>query len=133
MKPTVLITGGNGFIGRKLTDTLLQAGFQVRITSRREPKAQPANPAVRVVRVDYNNVPSLQKAMDGCEGVFNLAAAIFGFSRADFERANVVAAQYVVPAANQTPGLKTFVHVSSLAASGYAADKNHPRSETDEP
>jgi len=80
MKPTVLITGGNGFIGRKLTDTLLQAGFQVRITSRREPKTQPANPAVRVVRVDYNNVPSLQKAMEGCEGVFNLAAAIFGFS-----------------------------------------------------
>lgn len=133
MKPTVLITGGNGFIGRKLTDALLQAGFQVRITSRREPKTQPANPAVRVVRVDYNNVPSLQKAMEGCEGVFNLAAAIFGFSRADFERANVVAAQNVVAAANQTPGLKTFVHVSSLAASGYAADKNHPRTETDEP
>ncbi len=133
MKPTILITGGNGFIGRKLTDLLLLEGYNVRVTSRRMPKHQPANPAVKVVRVNYDDVESLKQAMEGCQGVFHLAAAIFGFNRADFEHANVTATQNVVQAANQTPGLETFVHVSSLAASGYAEDKDHPRTEEQTP
>ncbi len=133
MKPTVLITGGNGFIGRKLTDELLREGFNVRIISRREPKRQPANPAVRIVRADYNNPQSLQKALAGCTAVFHLAAAIFGFKRADFERANVTATQNVVQAVNMMPGIEAFIHVSSLAASGYAPDKEHPRTEEQTP
>lgn len=129
MKNTVLITGGNGFIGRKLTDRLLQDGYAVRIVSRRAPKSQPANPNVTVVKADYNNVESLKKAMEGCTAVCHLAAAIFGFNYRDFEQANVTATQNVVAAANQTPGLTSFLHVSSLAASGYAKDKKHPRTE----
>ena len=52
MKKTVLITGGNGFIGRRLTDVLLQEGYQVRIVSRREPQNKPVNPNVTVVKAD---------------------------------------------------------------------------------
>lgn len=133
MKNTILITGGNGFIGRALTDKLLQEGYNVRIVTRRTPKQQPANPAVTLVQADYNEVQSLEKALSGCVGVFHLAAAIFGFNRADFEQANVIATQNVVSAVNNTPEIKTFVHVSSLAASGFAADKEHPRTEDMEP
>lgn len=133
MKNTILITGGNGFIGRALTDKLLQEGFNVRIVTRRTPKAQPANPAVTLVKADYNDVESLKKALQGCVGVFHLAAAIFGFNRQDFEKANVAATRNVVEAVNQTPDIKTFVHVSSLAASGFAPDKAHPRTEEMEP
>lgn len=129
MKDTVLITGGNGFIGRALTDQLLAQGYQVRIISRRKPKTQPANPAVTVVQADYQNTASLVKAMEGCVGVFHLAAAIFGFNYHDFEKANILATQHVVEAVNQTPSIKTFVHVSSLAASGFAPDAQHPRTE----
>ena len=129
MKPTILITGGNGFIGRALTDKLLKEGFQVRIATRRDPKAQPANPSVSLVRADYHDISSLQKAMNGCQGVFHLAAAIFGFNRQDFEKANVTATQQVVEAANRTKTIQTFVHVSSLAASGFATDRGHPRTE----
>ncbi len=133
MKPTLLITGGNGFIGRALTDKLLKEGYNVRITTRRAPKKQPANPAVMLVQADYNDVKSLQKAMEGCLGVFHLAAAIFGFNFQDFEKANVTATQNVVEAVNKTPSVSTFVHVSSLAASGFAADKNMPRTEEMQP
>lgn len=129
MKPTLLITGGNGFIGRALTEKLLQHGYQVRIVSRRKPVVQPANPAVKLVQADYGDVVSLQRALDGCEGVFHLAAVLFGFNRADFEKANVLGTQNLVQAVNNTPQIKTFVHVSSLAASGFATDKNHPRTE----
>lgn len=129
MKPILAITGGNGFIGRVLADKLLKEGYQVRILTRRVPREHPANPAVYFVQVDYSNVDSLQQALAGCEGIFNLAGAIFGFSYQDFEKGNVQTVQNIVKAANRTRGLKTFVHVSSLAASGYAKSIKHPRLE----
>ena len=133
MKPTLLITGGNGFIGRALTDKLLHEGYNVRILTRRKPTHQPANPAVTFVQADYNNVPSLQAAMQDCEGIFNLAGTLFGTCYKDFEQGNVTAVKNIVTAANQTPTVKTFVHVSSLAASGYAKRIRRPRIETDAP
>lgn len=129
MKPTLAITGGNGFIGRALTDKLLQEGFSVRILTRKKVNTPPANPAVTLVQADYEDVNSLKQAFEGCVGVFHLAAAIFGFNRADFEKANITHTQHVVQAANETPTLQTFVHVSSLAASGFAPDAQHPRTE----
>lgn len=129
MKHTLLITGGNGFIGRALTDKLLQEGFNVRIVTRKHPTQQPANPAVSLVQADYGDVNSLKHVMEGCVGVFHLAAAIFGFNRQDFEKANVLHTQNVVQAVNEMPQITTFVHVSSLAASGFAPDAQHPRTE----
>ncbi len=128
MKPTVLITGGNGFIGRALTDKLLREGYQVCILTRRA-VSRPANPSVSLVQADYTDVFSLKNALVGCEGVFNLAGAIFGFNYQDFERGNVTPVKNLVQAVNQTSSVKTFVHVSSLAASGFATDPAHPRLE----
>ncbi len=130
-KPTVLITGGNGFIGRTLTNKLLREGYAVRVLTRKTPKDQPANPSVSLVQGNYNDISSLQKAMQGCEGIFNLAGTLFGFSYKDFEKGNVTAIQNVVAAANKTPSIQTFVHVSSLAASGYAKRPRRPRIEKD--
>lgn len=132
-KPTVLITGGNGFIGRTLTNRLLQEGYNVRITTRRTPKEQPANPAVTLVQADYQDAASLQKVMDGCVGVFHLAAAIFGFNYQDFKRANVDVTANVIEAINKTPSVTTYIQVSSLAASGFAPDKDQPRTEAMQP
>ncbi len=129
MKPTVLVTGGNGFIGRALTETLLREGYQVRILTRRTPTTQPANPSVTLVQADYTQVTSLARALEGCEGVFNLAGTIFGFTYRDFELGNITAVTNLVQAIKQTPAIKTLVHVSSLAASGYAEDEAHPRTE----
>lgn len=133
MKKTVLVTGGNGFIGKKLTDALLQEGYKVKIVSRRLPKQQPVNPDVTIVKADYQDVHSLAQAMQGCTAVYHLAAAIFGFKFQDFEKANTLATQNMVLAANQTQGLERFVYVSSLAASGYACSAQAPRTEADTP
>lgn len=129
MKQTILITGGNGFIGHALTEKLLHEGYAVRILTRRSPKSFPANPAVEVVQANYQDVTSLQNAMAGCVGIFNLAGTLFGFSYKDFEKGNVIAVKNVVQAANATNSIRTFVHVSSLAASGYAKSRKRPRVE----
>lgn len=130
MKPTVVITGGSGFIGRVLTDKLLQNGYQVRIFTRRKPKHASSNPSVTFATVNYQEVDSLAKAMEGAVGLFNLAGTLFGFSYRDFEKGNVTAVKNIVQAANRTRSLRTFVHVSSLAASGYAKNPKRPRLET---
>lgn len=132
-KPTVLITGGNGFIGRALTQKLLKEGFNVRITTRKKVTKTPNKNSVTLVQVDYNDVNSLCRAMKGCDGVFNLAGTIFGFNYKDFEKGNVLSVRNVVQAANKTRTVRTFVHVSSLAASGYAKNPKRPRLEPNSP
>ncbi len=129
MKKTVLITGGKGFIGHKLTDALLKEGYRVRILSRHVSHNKPLNPDVDIIKADYQDCASLQKAMEGCSIVYHLAAAIFGFNQEDFAKANTRTTQNMVCAANLTPGLERFVYVSSLAASGYASDPQQPRTE----
>lgn len=129
MKKTVLVTGGNGFIGKRLTDALLKEGYKVRIVSRYAGKHKPVNPDVEIVKADYQDCASLQKAMEGCCMVYHLAAAIFGYTQEDFAKANTRATQNMVCAANLTPDLEHFVYVSSLAASGFAQDAAHPRTE----
>ena len=129
MKKTVLVTGGKGFIGHRLTEALLKEGYKVRIVSRRPSKQKPLNPDVSIVQADYQDCASLQKAMEGCSMIYHLAAAIFGFNQEDFAKANTRSTQNMVCAANLTPGLERFVYVSSLAASGYATDPAQPRTE----
>ena len=133
MKKTVLVSGGNGFIGKRLTDALLKEGYHVRIVSRRTPKNKPVNPNVSIVKADYQDCASLQRAMEGCSMVYHLAAAIFGYKYDDFAKANTRATQNMVCAANLTPDLERFVYVSSLAASGYAQSPDRPRTEDMEP
>ncbi len=133
MKPTILITGGNGFIGRALTNRLVREGYQVRILTRHIPNKQPSNPDVVLMQADYSDMHSIRKAMLDCEGVFNLAGTLFGFNYKDFEKGNVKAVQNVVAAANKTRSVQTFVHVSSLAASGYAKSVKRPRKEGNAP
>lgn len=133
MKKTVLITGGNGFIGKRLTEALLHKGYKVKILTRRKPKKQPVNPDVTIVQADYQNVDSLHQAMQGCSQVYHLAAAIFSFKLADFYQANAQVTHNMVKAANLSEGLEHFIYMSSLAASGFSTDAHHPRTEIDEP
>src|ERR1044072_2098780 len=70
-----LITGGCGFIGSHLTDSLLEEGDTVTIlddlsTGRLEHKPEP----VRLVIGDVADADTVRHAMDGVDGVFHLAA-----------------------------------------------------------
>jgi UDP-glucose 4-epimerase len=69
------ITGGAGFIGSHLADSLLAAGHQVRVfddfsTGRMEN----IDPRCKVVRGDIVDAAALRRALDGADGCFHLAA-----------------------------------------------------------
>lgn len=128
-----VITGGNGFIGKKLTDELLQNGYTVKIFSRSKPKNYPDNPAIEIVRVDYNDIDNLKRELEDVEIVFHLAAAIFAFNKEEFWQANAGVTENIVKAVSETPAVKGFIYLSSQAAAGPSEYKNNPRTEGDAP
>jgi UDP-glucose 4-epimerase len=74
------ITGGAGFIGSNLADRLLDAGVEVTIlddfsTGRREFVADACGAAgAHLLEGDVLHIPTLERAMDGCDWVFHLQA-----------------------------------------------------------
>ncbi|MGB2578888.1 nucleoside-diphosphate-sugar epimerase [Elusimicrobium simillimum] len=128
---TFAVTGGGGFIGGILTKALLDQGHSVRILSRTERKS--ANPKITYLKADYMDGDSLVKALDGCYGVYHLAAAIFAYNYSGFERANITTTKNLTEAAAKVPGLEFFVYMSSQAAGGYSVDYKNPRCEADAP
>jgi len=126
---TALVTGGTGFIGRALTDRLESEGWRVRIATRNlSRKARNAE----LARVDYSDMNSLVSAVEGCDAVFHLAAAIFAVSREQFEKANARATENLARAcalASKKPD--SFVYVSSLAAAGPSRDPQTARTEAE--
>jgi dTDP-L-rhamnose 4-epimerase len=79
---TILITGGAGFIGSHTADLLVAAGYRVRVLDLLDPQIHgerrefPAhlNAGVERLRGDVRNPADLERALDGVEAVYHLAA-----------------------------------------------------------
>jgi UDP-glucose 4-epimerase len=75
MRDTMLVTGGAGFIGSHLVESLLADGFRVRVlddlsTGKRDNLDRRAE----LVRADVGDRDAVERAMAGVFGVFHLAA-----------------------------------------------------------
>ncbi|MBA84248.1 NAD-dependent epimerase/dehydratase family protein [Thalassobius sp. S69A] len=76
-KPTVMVIGGTGFIGRNLTRVLVQRGYDVRVLSRG--KTGPFDDIadhVETVSVSLQDKDGLIQAMEGIDAVYNLAKSL---------------------------------------------------------
>jgi dTDP-L-rhamnose 4-epimerase len=80
----ILITGGAGFIGSHLADSLLADGHRVRALDNLTPQVHGAaterppylNRDVELVRGDVRDADAVRRALDGVDAVFHLAAAV---------------------------------------------------------
>jgi dTDP-L-rhamnose 4-epimerase len=76
----VLVTGGAGFIGSHTVDLLLKKGYQVKVLDILQPRVHPhgkpkyLSSDVEFIHGDVSNKSILEKAMEGVEGIFHLAA-----------------------------------------------------------
>ncbi len=110
------VTGGSGFIGRRLIEVLRAQGHEVRALARSEA----AREAVRAAGAepwegDLSDVEVLQRGMAGCDVVFHSAALTKMWGpRTEFVEANVRGTERVLEAARGA-GVKRLVHVSSEA------------------
>lgn len=70
-----LITGGAGFIGSHLADFLITAGHQVSVLDNLSTgKKENLVPAAKLIIGDICDQATVAKAIEGCDGVFHLAA-----------------------------------------------------------
>ena len=118
----MLVTGGGGFLGRRIVELLLEEGHEVRFIAR---GAYPEVVALGAEgrQVDLTNANAVAQAVQGCDVVFHVAAR-FGFSgsRDAFWAVNVQGTQNVINAMIEH-NVPTLVYTSTPSVVGYKEDQ----------
>lgn len=108
----VLVTGGNGFLGRAIVRQLRAQGHEVATFSRSKSRV-PEPWSVTHFQGDMADYAALLSAMEGCEGVFHAAAKVSMWGKyEDFYRTNVIGTENVLRACH-TLGIRYLVFTSS--------------------
>ena len=126
-----VITGGGGFLGRKLAQALLSEGYEVRLFAR-NPKAGEGfeGKAVSVALGDLSDTASLDRACEGMDWVFHTAGLIsYNPQKAELMRQTNVLGTKAVAEAALRQGVKRLIHTSSTAAIGVNEDPAAPMNE----
>jgi nucleoside-diphosphate-sugar epimerase len=121
----VLITGGTGFIGSRLTLRCLEKGYSVRILGQENTLAESENKALieekgaEVVLATVTDRESVFESLEGIDIVFHLAAAQHEMNIPDerFWDVNVNGTRNMLEASVQA-GVKRFVHGSTIGVYG---------------
>lgn len=123
LDPPVAVTGGTGFIGSHLVDTLCAAGVPVRALVRRgHPPRWIAGADVRWIEGDLSDRDALERLVGGAGTVFHLAGRLRANRREEFDLVNRVGTETLVDVTRGAEEVM-FVHVSSQAAVGPAPDR----------
>ncbi len=119
-----LVTGATGFVGAAIARALSAAGWQVRVLARSgSNRSNLQSPAWEVVEGDLADLQSLERALEGCTGLFH-AAADYRLGARDptqLYRTNVEGTRRILSAA-RTAGVTRIVYTSSVATIGIPSD-----------
>jgi len=115
----IAVTGGTGFVGSHLVDTLCAAGIMPRVLVRdlRSPRWIGGHP-VEWVQGSLEVPDALRRLVGGAGTVFHLAGVVRAGSHTDFDRGNRSGTASLVDALREVAPWARLVHVSSLAAVG---------------
>ncbi len=108
----VLVTGGTGFLGRRIVERLLAAGRPVTVLGR-TPAPDLEKRGVRFIRASLDDAAAVTAACAGIETVFHTAARVGVWGRYDdFYRTNVLGTRALL-AGCRAHGVRAFVHTST--------------------
>lgn len=121
---TLAVTGGTGFVGRRLIDLAVARGHRLRALTRR---AQEPRAGVDWIEGSLDDRDALERLVTASDAVIHVAGVINAPDAAGFEAGNVTGTLAMLAAATAA-GTQRFIHVSSLAArepalSQYGASK----------
>ena len=108
------VTGGTGFLGRRLVEKLVELGWSVRALHRSPEDAERLRAlGAEPVQGDLDTEPALRRGMLGADVVFHSAALFTMWApHADFEHANVDGTRNLLAAA-QAEKVKHFVQIGA--------------------
>ena len=121
----VLVTGGAGLIGSHLVDRLLSAGYEVTTLDNLDPEVHPRGAPdwlaadARFVEGDVRDPRALDGALEGCPGVFHLAA--YGGFTPEFSKiadVNATGTTRLFEAVRRQGRIERVVAASSMAVYG---------------
>ena len=104
MTVRVLVTGGNGMLGKQLVSALREAGYAVRISSRKSVPAETVS-NVEWVTATFEEADGWAEALDGVDTLVHLASAPFA------RGLDVAGTRHLLQAAGLT-GLRHLVYIS---------------------
>jgi len=110
----ILITGATGFIGKRLTQRLLDDGYSVRCMVRRSTAAMPNG--TEIVLGDMLEPATLVQTLAGIDTAYYLVHSMSG-GRAGFERRDRDAAENFVAAANRAK-VRRVIYLGGLGETG---------------
>jgi nucleoside-diphosphate-sugar epimerase len=126
--PTVLVTGGAGFLGVNLLRYLHARGYGLISLDIAEFPYADLDGHVRVVRGDIRSAADVDRAMQGADLVVHAAAALPLYSAEDIQSTDVDGTRTVLEGARRH-GVRRVIHISSTAV--YGIPDHHPVLETD--
>ncbi|MEQ6329122.1 NAD(P)-dependent oxidoreductase [Pseudomonas chengduensis] len=131
----VLVVGGAGFIGKKLSHLLLKAGYEVRALSRSKRSDHGDNSTIEWLQLDLLDQRSdFDSAVAGCSLVFNCAGELH--DEALMEALHVDATARLLAASKRQARISGrplhWVQLSSVGAYGPSASANAERTITEE-
>ena len=123
----VFVTGGTGFLGRRVVKALCEDGLRVRclvrpssdLTALRDFVGPDLWSGVEVVAGEISDVDTCRRLIDDCDTVAHVAAALGGSTAVLFLN-TVIPTRHLLAAASQA-GVRRFVQVSSFGVYGAAA------------
>ena len=110
--PTILLTGGSGYVGGRLIPLLERQGVKLRCLARSPDKLRPrVETATEIVKGDVLNQPSLDRALQGVHTAYYLVHLMSGSK--DFEREDRQAAMNFAGAARRA-GVRRIIYLGGL-------------------
>ncbi|HEY3595251.1 MAG TPA: NAD-dependent epimerase/dehydratase family protein, partial [Polyangiaceae bacterium] len=126
-QPSILVTGGTGFVGARLARRLVEEGHRVKVLARPTSSLRALagiDPTkLEVVRGDVTIGHTVYRALVGCDRLFHVAAEFKMWSRrpADILAAAVIGTEQTLEAA-RLRGVEKVVVTSSTASLGATTD-----------
>ncbi len=116
----VTVFGGSGFVGRHTVRALAQAGWRVRVATRRPDLAFHLQPLGRVgqiqaVQANVRAASSVVAALRGADAAINLVGVLAESGRQRFDAVHAFGAR-AIARASRAAGIDNLVHISALGA-----------------
>ncbi len=114
----ISILGGAGFVGSSLVTKLDQAGYQVKVLSRRRETAKHLIllPNIQVVTCDISDNRALKDSLIGSDAVINLVGILHEDGKSGFENIHHQLPRRVAQLCDEL-GIARLIHMSALQAS----------------